>query len=470
MANIFIALPAFGGQIFANCANSIIHLTHTLREQGHQWYVGWVLGESLVPRARNTLVHKFMKTDCTHLLFIDCDVVFKPEHVLGLIAADKELVGGAYPKKALNVENVIQAVKDGEASPLDFAANYAINIDKKRFPIDENGDVTLVPDKGCIPIMDLPTGFMLARRSVFLDMAAQLPEIEHDSDEASTKGEPMFSWFDCAIEDRRYLSEDYLFSRRTQRMGLEAWLYLPAELVHIGTHAYRGDLNKIFRWQTPAAMAKEGSSIGEQIKNLSIPVPTKDDIMSSIQTGKPLDGPWRLEFPPASEYSLPEENGPKYAATMIERYEWAAAHIKGKRIADACSGPGYGIPILEGDGRQCVGFDRAQANSDVALAKGYGFVEVCDVATQKMDGFDSVVTIETIEHLPDPVAWMRGFAPSVKELVVSCPCIPTKHMNEWHLHDFTYDEVINIVTDLGWTVQEHCRQQNDTIMLYAVRP
>lgn len=434
MANVFIALPTYGGQIFANCANSVLHLTHVLREQGHQWHVGWTLSESLVQRARNTLVHAFMKTECSHLLFIDADIIFKADDVLGMLAADKELVAGAYPKKGLNVEQIAAAVVRNEKDPLAFAANYAINVDHKRFPVDENNDVTLTPDKGCIPVLDLPTGFMLAKRSAFVDMAAALPEIEYVSDEASTKGEPMFAWFDCAIEDGRYLSEDYLFSRRVQRMGHEAWLYLPAVLGHIGTHVYRGDLTKTFRPQT------------------------QPDVDSQKEWG-------------FSESSLPEENDPRYAKRMIARYEWAAKRIKGQRVADAACGPGYGVKLLTEAGKHVFGYDRSEDNFNKARSIGVG-INVTDLeshAPYRFDTIDALVSIETLEHLRKPIEWLRGVHSNVKELVLSCPCVPTKHINRWHLHDFTYDEVLGIVRGIGWTVQEHEHEGDDTIILYATR-
>jgi 2-polyprenyl-3-methyl-5-hydroxy-6-metoxy-1,4-benzoquinol methylase len=171
----------------------------------------------------------------------------------------------------------------------------------------------------------------------------------------------------------------------------------------------------------------------------------------------------------SSEYSLPEDNDPNYAKLMRERYEIAAAWVTGKRIADACSGPGYGMPILRRSGAEVIGFDRAPENAITAKVRDFGYILECDVTTQAFEGFDSVVSLETWEHLPDPIPWFRGFAPSVKEVVISCPCIPTKHMNEHHLADYGYDEMLNIVRAAGWTVREHRRQRDDVILLHAVR-
>jgi hypothetical protein len=243
----------------------------------------------------------------------------------------------------------------------------------------------------------------------------------------------MHAFFDCAIVDGRYLSEDFLFSRRWQNLGGTVWLFLPAELGHVGTYTYRGNLYSTF-----LPVGDDGAVIAPAVHK-------------------------------SSEYSLPEDNTPEYAKLMVGRYDWAAARLQGHLVADACCGPGYGMPILHRRG-DVVGFDRAQENADTAKRLGYGHVAVCDVTGERFTDFDAVVLLEGWEHLPDPIPWFRGWAPSVKECVISCPCIPTKHVNEHHLADYGYDEMIRIVRAAGWDVKEHTKQGDDVIMLYAVRP
>ena len=38
-------------------------------------------------------------TECTHLMFIDADIEFEPEAVIRMLAMDKDLITGAYPKE-----------------------------------------------------------------------------------------------------------------------------------------------------------------------------------------------------------------------------------------------------------------------------------------------------------------------------------------------------------------------------------
>lgn len=102
-------------------------------------------------------------------------------------------------------------------------------------------------------------------------------------------------------------------------------------------------------------------------------------------------------------------------------------------------------------------------------------VTIQDIQNESFDGFDTLVTLGTLEHLKEPWEFLRGLSPTVKELVASVPCIPTKHFNEWHLHDFTKDGFLSSLRELGWTI-EHTAEQDESglphptyLLVYAKR-
>jgi hypothetical protein len=67
-----------------------------------------MVNESLVTRARNNLMAKMMTNEkATHFMFIDADIRFQPEAILMMLSADKDVIGGLYPKKALPIQYVI---------------------------------------------------------------------------------------------------------------------------------------------------------------------------------------------------------------------------------------------------------------------------------------------------------------------------------------------------------------------------
>jgi hypothetical protein len=178
-----------------------------------------MVNESLVTRARNNLMAKMMtNTQATHFMFIDADIRFQPESILQMLAFDKEVIGGLYPKKALPV-------------------SYVINL-KPETKIQ--GDIFTVDTMG--------TGFLLFRRSVYEKLIDAHPECKYVDDVGLGKQyEPMmYSIFDCEIDEKgHYLSEDWLFCRRWQKLGGEIWAHSKCLLNHVGHYEYAGDLDKI---------------------------------------------------------------------------------------------------------------------------------------------------------------------------------------------------------------------------------
>ena len=56
------------------------------------------------------------------------------------------------------------------------------------------------------------------------------------------------------------------------------------------------------------------------------------------------------------------------------------------------------------------------------------------------EGFDTIVTIETIEHLPNTVQFVSRIAGMLRPggiLIASVPTTPSVDGNPYHLHDFT---------------------------------
>ena len=417
---LFVALPCFGGQMYAKTVAGLLELQSMLMKLDvSEVTTHFIDGESLITRARNAYVHAFFKTECTHLLSIDADIAFRAQDVIGMLLAGKDCVCGAYPRKELDWPRIRQAALRHDEPITDYAASFVLN----RLVSETEDGAVMVPDKGCVPIKDAATGFLMTTRRLMFDMCYAYPETRHISDGRGTYGEPIHALFDTGIVDNIYQSEDWMFSHRVRQMGETVWLYLPAKLGHIGKYEYQGNL---------------------------------------LTTFEPVNDA-------ETEYSLPEQNRPEYAARMLERYHWAAARIKGKRIANACAGPGYGMPILAANGAEVTNFDRSEECERIATERGWVPFVKCDVSAMSFDEYDALVSIETAEHLPDPIAWLRQVSPSVTELMLSVPCVPTRHKNKFHRHDFSYQEVINIVRAMGWTVLEHQKQCDDVIMLYAVR-
>ena len=96
---LFVGTPCYGGMITAEDFKSCLQLTIVAATNKVELQFGTIGNESLVTRARNTLVQLFMdEPDCTHLLFIDADIGFNPQTIMRMLKLDKEVVTGVYPR------------------------------------------------------------------------------------------------------------------------------------------------------------------------------------------------------------------------------------------------------------------------------------------------------------------------------------------------------------------------------------
>ena len=217
--HLHIGIPCYGGMVSEPTMTSFLRFTLLAQQAGLNWSLDTMVNESLVTRARNNLMAKMMtNAAATHFMFIDADIRFQPESILQMLAYDKEVIGGLYPKKALPV-------------------SYVINL-KPQTKIQ--GDVFTVDTMG--------TGFLMFKRNVYEKLIAAHPETKYVDDVGLGKQfEPMmYSIFDCKIDERgHYLSEDWLFCRRWQELGGEIWAHSKVLLNHVGHYEYAGDLDKI---------------------------------------------------------------------------------------------------------------------------------------------------------------------------------------------------------------------------------
>jgi hypothetical protein len=252
--HIFIATPCYGGQIGEPYFRSMMRLAILCNKYDIPYTVSTLANESLITRGRNTLTSFFMENKtATHLFFIDADIEFNPEDLLRMVAYDKPIIVGAYPKKAINWDSIIQASRsnpDETSNTIEgHSSNYVVNFDFLKNEKGERTSQVQIVDN-LVRLKDAGTGFMCIKREVFEKMFAQYPETKYVNDiNVDQKFEPfMYALFDCIIDpdSRRYLSEDYTFCRRWQDMGGEVYLDPRTALNHVGHYTFRGNIRKLF--------------------------------------------------------------------------------------------------------------------------------------------------------------------------------------------------------------------------------
>jgi 2-polyprenyl-3-methyl-5-hydroxy-6-metoxy-1,4-benzoquinol methylase len=131
----------------------------------------------------------------------------------------------------------------------------------------------------------------------------------------------------------------------------------------------------------------------------------------------------------------------------FERYEFAAQHVRPGRLLDMACGAGYGTRILVNCAPHpitAIGVDispEAIEYAQTRYAAGNIEYRVGDALEfSDQEGFDTIVSLETIEHVADHrklVARLVGLLRPGGVLIASVPTTPSVDANPHHQHDFT---------------------------------
>ena len=248
--SIFIATPMFGGQCNYMYMISLINLLNRLGQAGIPAMFEIAANESLITKARNILVERFLKSQATHLLFLDADLGFDADDVVRMIQQDKDIIGGQYAKKKINWEVVKNVVKGNPDIP-----GPAINAVVAESTFKPVGDTLTFNINEPVEVESIATGLMLVKREVFEKMAKELPDIKIISGGSETMDPKTMTritdphreahaYFDVSIDpvSRAYTSEDFTFCKRWRELGGQIWLAPWTRTVHVGTYEYVCDL------------------------------------------------------------------------------------------------------------------------------------------------------------------------------------------------------------------------------------
>jgi len=246
---IFVATPMYGGMCTGQYCKSSADLAILSSKYGMDVRFFYLYNESLITRARNYLVDEFLRSDCTHLMFIDADIGFDPDDVIALsviaeTGSDKEIVCGPYPKKCISWEKIKKAVDRGFADKdpqqlEKYVGDYVFN------PTDGQESIALNEP---VEVLEGGTGFMIIQRGVFEKFKTAYPHLSYKPDHVRTEhfdgSREIHAYFDCVIDPKtkRYLSEDYMFCQYARDAGMKVWLCPWMKLEHQGTYVFGGSL------------------------------------------------------------------------------------------------------------------------------------------------------------------------------------------------------------------------------------
>ena len=89
------------------------------------------------------------------------------------------------------------------------------------------------------------------------------------------------------------------------------------------------------------------------------------------------------------------------------------------------------------------------------------YVQADALSFRDAQGFDTIVTLETIEHLPDPSRFIAHLARLLRPggvVIASVPTTPSVDANLHHLHDFTERSFARLFRAHGFEARQQLRQ------------
>jgi 2-polyprenyl-3-methyl-5-hydroxy-6-metoxy-1,4-benzoquinol methylase len=176
-----------------------------------------------------------------------------------------------------------------------------------------------------------------------------------------------------------------------------------------------------------------------------------------------------------------QEITPVYLESLklhIERYQYAAKVLQNKNLVlDIACGTGYGSKILSDAGiKFVIGVDISEEaiseankiSSDgklIFIKKDYKElnVELINQVLQlnSFNGFDAIVSFETIEHLPEPELFLKIIMSLLNQnglLLLSLPVTPSMDANPYHLHDFSSRSIEKLLRKNGLEIVDLMKQ------------
>ena len=232
-------MPLYEGNISHVTLTGIIDLIQWFSSKNIEYKFYFISKDSLVSRARNTIVTKFLDDEDfsgTHLFFLDADIGFSHKNFERLLDYNKDLVCGVYPTKGINWER-LKSLDNKTVKPQNLM-NYNVNfIDPSNIKLDN----------GFTEVKEGATGFMLIKKEVFLKLKDNYSDLKFTPRPSSilSGSENCYDFFKVGnYKDKKgnvnYLSEDFYFSTLWRDMGGKIFADLTSELSHLGKFSFYG--------------------------------------------------------------------------------------------------------------------------------------------------------------------------------------------------------------------------------------
>jgi hypothetical protein len=227
--SVMICTPVARNPVWQYTA-SLASTLMLLQEYGVKCTFQFVVGSSVICKARNELCAHFLMSGYSDLLFIDDDMQWNAGDVLRLLASDKPLIGGVGRMR----------VEKPNTDPAVWCWRPLVS--ESKTPIQD--------DMGAVEVLGFGAALMLVNRVVFLKMAEAHPEWKREGAKDWPQGlrDHYFEFFrqneDGAAGE---VSEDYVFCNRFRALGGRIFVDPTIRLGHVGTFNFWGSISELMQ-------------------------------------------------------------------------------------------------------------------------------------------------------------------------------------------------------------------------------
>lgn len=210
--NILIGTPAYNGMVHTDYMHGMFQFS----KQGIRYSLVTIGNESLITRARNTLLATFWESEVfTHLLFLDADVFLDPVGLQSMLDHQKDVIGAPVYLKGKD--------KNGEQT---------LNTDAKPH---------LQPTLQSVERVGT-AAFMLSRKAVasLINLAREEDRCYQINEMLKRDGMPEthYDVFRAGISNNEYLSEDFWVCKELKQLGYEIFVDTAVYTRHYGVVAF----------------------------------------------------------------------------------------------------------------------------------------------------------------------------------------------------------------------------------------
>lgn len=220
MRRVLVGTPAYDGRVEGRYVSSLIESIDLCSKKDIFLRPVFLSYDALIQRARNDLFALAVDSKVDDLIWIDSDVVWKPNWIPELLEKPVDVVGLAVVKKSVEAEQ------------------YNVKCAPERLKADGTG---------LVPVEGLGTGFLRMSKKA-------IDAVWNSSPVYKDQGRDRRSICEVQFDNGDMISEDIVLCRKLWISGIPVYLDPSKTCGHVGTALFWSDFSKFARRISEAKM------------------------------------------------------------------------------------------------------------------------------------------------------------------------------------------------------------------------